>query len=114
MIKKRIKKIWKLTILIAARQIWKLLCNLYHLLTQPLLTIKLLIKDRDKSQIFLLILVFLMPVIAYVMARIIWDYYRYGALVRGVGMFFVISAFLEIGMLIYLVFWMFKAVVVRK
>lgn len=113
MIKKRIKKIFKLTILIAARQIWKLLCNLYHLITEPVETIRLLIKERDKSQIFLLFLVFLMPIIAYFMARIIWDYYRYGLIIDNTGIFFVISMVVEIGLFLYLGYWVLK-VICRK
>jgi hypothetical protein len=110
MIKKRIKNIFKLTILIAARQIWKLLCNLYHLVTEPFLTLKLLIRDRDKSQIFLISLIFLMPVIAYFLARIGWDYYRYGLIINGVGMFFLISVVVEIILLMYLGFWVLKVI----
>jgi len=110
MIKKRIKKIFKLTVLIAARQIWKLLCNLYHLMNEPFLTLKLLIKDRDKSQMFLIILIFLMPIIAYFLARIGWDYYRYGLIVNGVGMFFLISVIIEIILLMYLGFWVLRVI----
>lgn len=108
MIIKRIKKIIKLTILIAARQIWKLLCNLYHLISEPLLTLKLLVSERDKSQIFLIGLIFLMPIIAYFLARIVWDYYRYGLIIDGVGMFFVLAVTIQIILLIYLGYWVLK------
>jgi len=110
MIKKRIKNIFKLTVLIAARQIWKLLCNLYHLITEPILTIKTLIKERDKSQIFLIIMVVIAPITAYFLARIVWDYYRYGLVVKDVGMFFGMSVTLEIILLAYMGFWMIKAI----
>ena len=110
MIKKRIKKIFKLTILIAARQTWKLLCNLYHLITEPILTIKTLIKERDKSQIFLIIMVVVAPITAYFLARIIWDHYRYGLVVRDVGMFFGMSVTLEIILLAYMGFWLIKSI----
>ena len=40
MIKKRVKKIFELTVLISVRQIWGLLCNLYLLSYQPYLTLK--------------------------------------------------------------------------
>ena len=109
MIKKRIKNIFKLTVLIAARQIWKLLCNLYHLITEPILTIKTLIKERDKSQIFLISLVFLIPIISYFLARIVWDYYRYGLIVKDVGDIFVIAIILQILLLWYLGYWVLKA-----
>jgi len=107
--KKRIKKIFKLTILIAARQIWKLLCNLYHLITEPILTIKTLIKEKDKSQIFLIIMVILTPIIAYFLARIIWDYYRYGLVIKNVGMFFGMAVGMEILIFSYLGFWIIKS-----
>ena len=110
MIKKRIKNIFKLTVLIAARQIWKLLCNLYHLITEPILTIKTLIKERDKSQIFLIIMVVLAPIIAYFLARIIWDYYRYGLVVKDVGMFFGMAVSFEILMFSYLGFWIIRTI----
>ncbi len=110
MIKKRIKNIFKLTVLIVARQIWKLLCNLYHLITEPILTIKTLIKERDKSQIFLIIMVIISPIAAYFLARIIWDYYRYGLVVRDVGMFFGLSLALEILIFSYLGFWIVKVI----
>jgi hypothetical protein len=110
MIKKRINNIFKLTILIAARQIWKLLCNLYHLITEPFLTLKLLFKERDKSQIFLIGVFFLMPLLAYFIARIIWDYYRYKLIINHVGTLFVITVIVEIILLAYLGYWIWKAV----
>jgi hypothetical protein len=112
MIKKRIKKIFKLTILITVRQIWKLLCNLYHLITEPIWTIKMLIKERDKSQIFLILLVFLIPIISYFLARIIWDYYLYGEIIKGVGGFFMAAITIQILLLWYLGYWVLK--VIRK
>ena len=110
MMKKRIKNIVKLTILIAARQIWKLLCNLYHLIREPFVTLRLLIKDRDKSQIFLIAMIFLMPIIAYFMARIAWDYYRYGLIIDGVGVFFTIAILIQASLLLYLGFWVLKVI----
>jgi len=108
MMKKRIKNIFKLTVLIAARQIWKLLCNLYHLITEPFLTLKILIKERDKSQIFLIGLIFLMPIIAYFLARIVWDYYRYRLIIKEAGIFFSIAVVVQIGLLLYLGYWVWK------
>lgn len=108
MITKRIKRIFKLTVLIAARQIWKLLCNLYHLISEPFLTLNRLIKERDKSQFFLIGLVFLMPIISYFLARIVWDYYRYGLIVKDVGVFFSVSLIVEIILLMYLGFWILR------
>lgn len=110
MMKKRFKNILKLTVLIAARQIWKLLCNLYHLIQEPFVTLRLLIKERDRSQIFLISMIFLLPIIAYFLARIAWDYYRYGFIVDSVGMFFVISITIQIILLLYLGYWVLKVI----
>lgn len=110
MIIKRIKNIFKLTILISARQIWKLLSNLYHLITEPFVTLKLLIRDRDKSQIFLISLIFLIPIIAYLLARIVWDYYRYGLIINGVGLFFAMAIIVQASLLLYLGFWVLKVI----
>lgn len=109
MIKKRIKKIEKLMFLIFVRQIWKLLCNLYHIVEQPFLTFKkLIIKDRDKSQMFLVGIIFLMPMIAYGITRVVWDYYRYGTILNGVGMVFLTAITIQTILLIYLGYWLWK------
>ncbi len=111
MIKKRIKKIIKLTFLISVRQIWKLLCNLYHAVEQPFLTLKmLLIKDKDKSQIFLVAMVILSPMLVYSVARVVWDYYRFGTIMNGVGIFFLIAGVIEILMLGYFGYWILKVI----
>ena len=110
MIKKRFKNIFKLTILIVARQVWKLLCNLYHLVTEPFVTLRILIKERDKSQIFLIGMIFLMPIIVYFLARIVWDYYRYGLIIDGVGLFFTMAIIIQAGLFLYLGFWVLKVI----
>jgi len=109
MIKKRIKKIIKLTCLIAVRQIWKLLCNLYHIAEQPFLALKtLIIKDRDKSQMFLVTIAVLSPILAYSSARVVWDYYRFGMIVNEVGMLFLIASGIEFFLLTYFGYWIIK------
>lgn len=111
MIKKRIKKIIKLVFLISVRQIWKLLCNLYNIVEQPFLTLKkLIIKDRDKSQMFLVGIIFLMPMFAYGIARVVWDYYRYGLILNGVGMVFLTAISIQIILLSYLGYWLWKII----
>ncbi len=70
----------------------------------------MLIKERDKSQIFLIIMVVLAPITAYFLARIVWDYYRYGLVVRDVGMFFGMSVSFEILVFSYLGFWIIRTV----
>ncbi len=109
MIKSRIKKIFKLIELIIARQLWKLSSNLYHIITQPFLTLKtLIIKDKDKSQIFLIMVVTIMPIIAYVGARVVWDNYKYGLISKSVGNIFLIVLIIEAIIWSYLGFWLWK------
>ncbi len=110
MMKKRVKNIFKLTVLIAARQIWKLLCNLYHLITEPFITLRLLIKEKDKSQIFLICMIFLLPIIAYLLGRIAWDYYRYGFVVDNVGVFFTLAIVIQTTLLLYLGYWVLRVI----
>lgn len=109
MIKKRIKKIYKLSILIAVRQIWKLVENLYHLINQPFLTIKQLIKSKDKSQIFLLSATIVSPAVIYISARILWDFYRYKHLLPAVGGFFKLVIMIETMVFLYIGYWTYKA-----
>jgi hypothetical protein len=108
MIKKRIKKISKLVVLISVRQGWKLGENLYHLIKEPFLTLKRLKKDKDKSQTFLITLTLLMPIIVYVTARVCWDYYRYGLVTPGVGIFFRVMMVIQILFLAFLGYWTAK------
>lgn len=108
MIKKRIRKIYKLSILIAVRQIWKLIENLYHLVNQPFLTIKDLVRTRDKSQIFLLFLTVSAPIILYISARILWDYYRYKHFLPAVGGFFKLVIIIEVIVFLYIGYWTHK------
>jgi len=114
MIKNRLRKISKLIVLISARQIWKLLCNLYQLINQPFLAIKTLLKEKDKSQIFLLSLMAIMPGIFYVMARLFWDKYRYGFVLNSVGMVFLIILIIEFLIFAYLGYWLFRALKKNK
>jgi len=110
MIKKRIKNIIKLTGLISVRQGWKLGENLYHLVREPVLTIKTLIKDKDKSQIFLLTICFLMPILSYIGARIVWDYYKYGLVIGAVGRIFIIVAIIQLILMGYLGYWLVRVI----
>lgn len=110
MIKKRFKKIFKISILIGIRQIWKLLCNLYHMVQEPFLTLKTLIKVKDKSQIFLISLTAIMPVILYITARILWDVYKYGQILNSVGTIFMIITIIELMIFGYLGYWILKVI----
>jgi len=108
MIKTRIKKISKLVVLIGVRQGWKLGENLYSLIKEPLVTLRKLRKDKDKSQIFLIFLTILMPVIIYFTARIGWDYWRYRLITPGVGKIFQIIMVIQILFLGYIGYWLAK------
>lgn len=109
MIKKRIKKINQLIFLIAVRQTWKLLCNLYNIIEQPFLALKtLIIKDRDKSQMFLVGIMAIIPIIFYISARIVWDNYKYGFIPASVGRVFLVISIIEIIVFGYLGFWVWK------
>ncbi len=109
MIKKRIEKIFQLSILIFFRQTWKLICNIYNLLNQPLLTIKNLAREKDKSQIFLLSGTIFMPIFGYISARIIWDIHRYGFMINSVGMVFAVVIGMETLVFLYLGYWTYRA-----
>lgn len=110
MIKKRIKNIIKLTGLISVRQGWKLGENLYHLFREPVLTIKTLIKNKDKSQTFLLTIFFLAPILSYTGARIVWDHYKYGLMIGEVGKIFIIVALVQLILIGYLAYWLTRVI----
>jgi hypothetical protein len=80
------------------------------LVTEPFVTLRLLIKERDKSQIFLIGMIFFMPIIVYFLARLAWDYYRYGLIVDGVGIFFTIAIFIQAGLFLYLGYWVLRII----
>lgn len=77
-------------------------------MTEPFLALKKLKKDRDKSQIFLIILTIMSPIIVYVLARIFWDYYRYKLIIMDTGMFFKIVLILESIVFLYLGYWAYR------
>jgi len=69
---------------------------------------KLMIKDRDKSQMFLVTIIAIMPAIFYVTARIFWDNYKYGHVLNSVGRVFLIISIIEFVVFGYLGFWIWK------
>jgi len=109
MIKKRVKKIFSLLGLITVRQLWKLADNLYSLITTPTVTIRKLWKYKDKSQIFLVALSVFSPILLYIGARIVWDYYRYKHTIMAGGAFFIAAGIIELIFIIYIVFWITKS-----
>ena len=103
-----IMKIIKLIFLIIVRQVWKLGENIYHLFNEPFLTMKKLKSDR--SQKYLVIITAIMPIFVYITARIVWDYYRYGGMLKAVGVVFYCILFLEILIFLYLGYWLIRVI----
>lgn len=110
-ITKRIDKIGKLFFLITVRQGWKLGRNLYLLIREPDQTIRSLWKDKDKSQIFLLTVVFLAPIWGYFALRISFDELKYGFIKPGYGGIFAGAIGMEIVIFLFLGYWIYR---VRK
>lgn len=98
----------KLSSLIAVRQIYKLGRNCYELIYEPELTLRELVDDFDKSQMFLLILTALTPLFVYIVLRVIWDLVVYGnvAAIFGSGLNFVL--FVEALIFAYLGYFLIK------
>lgn len=112
MIEKRLKKLWKLTVLISARQIYLLGRNWYLLVTQPYLTVKQIKDSEDKSQIFLILLTAISPVVVYVVARVVWDLVKYQRLLMLTGKVFLGMGMVQMIIFIYLGYWILM--VIRK
>ena len=108
MIEKRIKNLSKLTILIGVRQSYFLGRNIYELYYQPYLTLKEIIEKRDKSQIFLITVAALTPVIIYLLARLTWDLIKYHRVLMLTGNVFVVMAIIQTVVLAYLGYWTLK------
>ena len=105
MIEKRLKNIWKLSVLIGVRQGFFLGRNIYELYYQPYLTIKEIIDKRDKSQIFLVAVAAITPTIAYILARIVWDLAKYHQILPMTGRVFLLAAGIQAAVLVYLGYW---------
>ena len=114
MIVKRIEKIGKLVGLIAVRQGVFLGKNLYNLVYSPFVTIREVIEKRDKSQIFLITVAVISPAAGYTAARLIWDSYWYGRLLRSIGPVFNAVFVLEAAILLYMAYWSYQVYKKRK
>lgn len=108
MIKKRLINIAKLSGLIGVRQTYFLGRNWYLLIREPYLTIKNIIDNKDKSQIFLIILTALAPAMVYVMARMVTDLIFYGRILWVTGNIFLIAGMIQAIVLAYLGYWVLK------
>lgn len=98
----------KLSLLIAIRQIYKLGRNCYELFYLPEITLRELIDDFDKSQMLLLVLTALTPLILYVILRVIWDLIVYGNIAAIFGLGLNIVLFIEAVIFAYLGFYLVK------
>lgn len=108
MIGKHLQKIWQLTILIAVRQVVFFGKNVYNLYYQPYLTIKRLVDDEDKSQIFLIAAAAVSPIAAYTVLRVVTDLWRFGRVVPLTGRVFTVMISIQILLLSYLGYWTLK------
>jgi hypothetical protein len=108
MIVKRLKKVLELGLLISIRQLVFLGKNIYNLYYQPYLTIKKIRDDFDKSQILLILISALSPIISYVILRIIYDLVKFGRLVIITGNVFVVAVGTQILLLGYLGYWVIR------
>ena len=105
MIKKRIKNLFKIGSLIGIRQGYFLGRNLYELLREPYLTLKELKESRDKSQIFLISLTAISPLVWYLILRIIYDLIKHGRVILVTGPVFELVVVIEILIFLYLIYW---------
>ena len=105
MIEKRLKNIWKLSILIGVRQGYFLARNWYLLIREPYLTLKEIKDKGDKSQFFLVTLSALTPVFVYIAARIIYDLIKYQRIVWLTGRVFGAAMLIQTIILAYLGYW---------
>ncbi|MBU1089132.1 hypothetical protein KKC08_02100 [Patescibacteria group bacterium] len=102
------KKIIKLSVLLIIRQVWGWCCNLYLLSYQPFLTLRTIKAKRDKSQFLLISATALFPVLMYISARVVTDYWFYGQILSSVGMIFGLTMVIEVLIFAYLLFWTVK------
>lgn len=108
MIVKRLKKVLELGLLISIRQLVFLGKNIYNLYYQPYLTIKKIQDDFDKSQILLIMISALSPIISYVILRIIYDLVKFGRIVVITGNVFLVAVVIQILLLTYLSYWIIR------
>ncbi|RLC34586.1 hypothetical protein DRH14_02630 [Candidatus Shapirobacteria bacterium] len=99
------KKIIKLSLLLIIRQVWLWLCNLYLLSYEPFNVLKKIKEDRDKSQFLLVGGSLSIPMLIYVVMRLITDPLLYGSWLMSVGSIFKLAILLELLGMAYLIYW---------
>lgn len=102
---KRVKKIIKISALIGVKETWKLICHLYLMTYQPFLTLKLIKTKKDKSQLLLISATAMSPFLIYSMARIVFDYLRYGEILYSIGPVFLSITAIELLIFLFLGYW---------
>lgn len=94
--------------LIGVRQGYKLTRNWYQIYFEPELVIRELRETKDKSQIFLIAVTALAPLFLYVIARVIYDLWKYQSIVLVTGSGLGLALGLEVIIWGYLFFWVGK------
>jgi len=108
--KEKIVKVGKLSILLIIRQVWVTFCNLYLLIREPFLTIRRIKAKRDKSQTVILGLIFVSPVLVYMVARIATDLWWYRKLLLSVGPIFELTSLVEVLVFGYVFYWVYQVI----
>lgn len=103
-----LQKIAKILFLIFVRQFYFLGRNLYHLASQPYLTLKRVIDTRDKTQLFLLFLTSLSPSLLYFFGRLLFDYFKYRTIMHSFGSVFLTTLAIQFFIFTYLAYWLYR------
>lgn len=103
--KQKIRRIIKTSILLIIRQIWSTACNIYLLIYEPFITLKRIKEKKDKSQIFILLVIALSPILFYILARLVSDWLIYQKILPSVGIVFFVTIFTQVIVLLYLFYW---------
>lgn len=96
-------------VLIGVRQWWFLGKNIYNLATKPEITFREVWAKKDKSEIFLLAVVAILPTWGYLVLRLVWDKWNYGQVLRSAGLVFDIAMTLQILILVFIGYWGWRA-----
>ena len=108
--RERVIKITKLSILLGLRQLWTTICNLYLLVREPFLTIRRIKVKRDKSQVVILGLIFVSPILVYGMARIVTDWWWYRKFLMSVGPVFGVTFLIQMAVFSYVIYWIYQVI----
>ena len=110
MIIKRLKKLWKISGLIAIRQGYFLARNWYLIFREPYLTLKAIKDKGDKSQFFLVSATALAPIWIYILARIAYDLVVFQKMIWITGRAFLVIGIIQLIILGYLAYWSLRVI----